>query len=475
MLRALSLTQRLTLFFTACAAVIVVGLGLVFIQATQHHFVDLDRDVLQDKQHLIEDIIGRANSAEDARWRLGEALNHHQGLYVSVRDAQGAEVFKTEGFLSPPSAQASAPVAVAASASHGGASLHDWEADGQQLRYMQFRQAPAYAPAAPYDVLLAVDTVHHTHFLVELRQTLLFYALAAVALSGVLAWLAAHQGLAPLREMRAKAAAVWGHQFSERMPVEAVPIEMADLATELNNMLGRLQDEYRRLSEFSSDLAHELRTPISNLLTQTQVALSAKRDGPTYREILASNAEELERMARMVADMLFLAKAERGMTLPNREQFSAAQEVRALLEFYDAVAEEKGARLSVSGDALVDADRLMFRRAISNLLSNAIRHGDPGSPVEVAINQGEQGVSVCVQNSADDIPAAALPRLFDRFFRVDPARSHPASEGSGLGLSITKAIVEAHGGEITATSQARHVRMVIRLPSAEAMSRAGSA
>ena len=461
MFRALPLTQRLTLFFTALAAAVVFGLGMVFIQATARHFVDLDRGTLQDKQHLITDIVQSASSVEDTRWRLNEALSHHDGLYVLVQDAQGGTLYRSADFRPP---EAALPAAVAP-ASGSAQALQRWESDGRKYRAMAFQVAPAYDRRGTLGVLAAIDTGHHEHFLAELRSTLALYGLLAVAVSGLLGWLAAHQGLAPLRAMRAKAAAVSGHLFNERMPVDAVPVEMSDLAGELNAMLDRLQEDYRRLAEFSSDLAHELRTPISNLLTQTQVALSARRDAPTYRHILASNTEELERMARMVADMLFLAQAERGMALPSRERFSTAREVRALLEFYDAVAEEKGIHLGVTGDGEIVGDRLMFRRAVSNLLSNAVRHGDPGSRVAVTIDVDEAGVSVSVANAADDIGPAALPRLFDRFFRGDPSRAHPAAEGAGLGLSIVKAIVEAHGGEIVATSQERTVRMVMRFPS----------
>jgi len=459
-LHRLSLIQRLTLFFTVLAAAIVLGLGLVFIQATARHFVELDRGALQDKQHLIDDIVQSANSVEDVKWRLVEALSHHDGLYVVVKDSQDRVLYQPENFQVPEAARW--PAAPQSGEPH--TPLVHWRSADQEFRATAFTVAPAYDKANALQVLAAIDTAHHEHFLAELRRTLLLYALAAVAVSGLLGWLAAHQGLAPLRAMRARAAAVSGHPFDERMPVDAVPAEMAALAGEINAMLDRLQQDYRRLAEFSSDLAHELRTPISNLLTETQVALSAKRDGPTYRNILASNAEELERMARMVADMLFLAKAERGMNLPNRERFAAAPEVQALLDFYDAVAEEKGLRLRAVGDGVIDGDRLMVRRAVSNLLSNAIRHADPGSEVVVTIDTGERSVAVSVENTADDIPPAALPRLFDRFFRVDPARTHPGSEGAGLGLSITKAIVDAHGGNVMATSRDRLVRLEMRFP-----------
>ena len=234
--------------------------------------------------------------------------------------------------------------------------------------------------------------------------------------------------------------------------MQAVPVEMADLAQELNRMLDRLQEDFQRLTDFASDLAHELRTPISNLLTQTQVALATKRDAATYRDILASNAEEFQRLARMVSDMLFLAKTERGVDLPHKERFSVRQDAQALLDFYEAVAEEKRIRLRLEGDGEVEGDRLMFRRAVSNLLSNALRHAPEAGDVTIRIATTVQATTVAVENTGADIDAKILPRLFDRFYRADASRIHPDTDGSGLGLAITRAIAEAHGGRVTASS-----------------------
>jgi two-component system heavy metal sensor histidine kinase CusS len=217
-------------------------------------------------------------------------------------------------------------------------------------------------------------------------------------------------------------------------------------------MLERLQSDFAKLQEFSSDLAHELRTPINNLLTQTQVSLAQKRDASAYQDILASNAEEFQRLARMVSDMLFLAKTEHGIELPNPEVISLEQETRALFDFYDAVADEKHIRLSVSGDAQIMGDRLMIRRAIGNLLSNALRHSPAEAEVAVTIEGKESGATLCLTNSGPTIAPEVLPRLFDRFFRVDKSRSHPNSDGAGLGLSITQAIMAAHGGRVQVNS-----------------------
>ena len=440
----LPLTQRLTLFFTVVAAAVVLGLGVMFLVATGQHFVALDRIALQDKQHLIEEILRNAHSAEDAGWRLSEALSYHHGLYARVTDAQGELVFQSQGFA--PDTQ-SAPAGPAM----GTELFGTWEHSGSIYHTLRFKAAPAYSQTA-LRVLIATDTDHHAQFLRDLRRDLALYVAAAIVVCGLLSWLAARQGLAPLREMRSRAAAVTSQKLTERMPVQAVPVEMADLAQELNRMLDRLQEDFQRLTDFSSDLAHELRTPISNLLTQTQVALTTKRDAATYRDILASNAEEFERLARMVADMLFLAKTERGVDLPHKERFSARQDSLALLEFYEAVAEEKRIRFRLEGDGDIEGDRLMFRRALSNLLSNALRHTPETGTITVCIADTAQSTVVSVENTGPDIDPKMLPRLFDRFYRADPTRAHPDAEGSGLGLAITRAIAQAHGGHVTVTS-----------------------
>lgn len=431
---SLPLTQRLTLFFTVVSASVVLGLGVLFLVATEQHFVDLDHAILQDKQHLVEDILSAANSADDARWRLSEALNHHQGLHVRVQDAVSVL------FQSP----------------------SPWQQDEHALRSWQFEQRPAFANGQAIQVMLAIDTGHHNHFLSDLKRSLVLYAVLATLVSGVLGWLAAHQGLAPLRAIRSRAAGVSAQQLDERMPVDAVPEEMADLAHELNRMLERLQHDFKQLSDFSSDLAHELRTPISNLLTQTQVTLSAPRDAHAYRDILASNAEELERLGRMVADMLFLAKTERGVDLPRKERFSASIEARALLDFYEAVAQEQRVQCLLQGEGFIVGDRLMFRRALSNLLSNALRHSPAGSTVHIDVTETPQATTVQVSNAGPPIAPDVLPRLFDRFYRADPARPH--AEGTGLGLSITKAIIEAHGGHVRVESNPQCTRFSLEFP-----------
>ncbi|MFN3736497.1 heavy metal sensor histidine kinase [Hydrogenophaga sp.] len=441
----LSLTARLTAFYTLVSAAVLVGMGVLVSLATERHFVELDHDYLKDKIGLVQKIVRESPSQIELSGRLDELLNSHHGLFVDLR--QGDRLVYGQEAAGFPKGLPTAG---------SGADPVDWSVGPQTLRGLS---AQAEAPALPdvpsqatMQLRIAVDTAHHAHFLQALRQTLMLYLLGAILVSGLLGWWAARRGLAPLRVMKERAMTVTAQKLDQRMPVQAVPAEFADLAQSLNNMLERLQSDFARLQEFSSDLAHELRTPINNLLTQTQVSLAQKRDASAYQDILASNAEEFQRLARMVSDMLFLAKTEHGIELPNPEAISLDQETQALFEFYDAVADEKRIRLSLTGHAVVMGDRLMLRRAIGNLLSNALRHSPADAQVAVMIEQQGANTTLCLTNQGVTISPELLPRLFDRFFRVDKSRSHPDSDGAGLGLSITRAIMAAHGGSVTASS-----------------------
>lgn len=439
MIARMTLTARLTALYTLVSATVLLGLGLLVMWSTQQHFVELDRDYLQDKGQLIQKIVDETPEGAALSAKLDELTDSHHGLFVEITRGE-ALVYGAPSISFAPELGAQ---------SSAGQPL-DWTDGERQLRGMRVELSSGRGMR----LVLALDTVHHTHFLHVLRQQLALYLLAATLLSGLLGWWAARGGLAPIRVMKERALKVTAHRLHQRMPVEAVPVEMADLANSLNTMLERLEADFAKLMDFSSDLAHELRTPISNLLTQTQVSLSQRRDAGTYRDILASNAEEFQRLARMVSDMLFLAKTDHGIELPNRETVALEDEVASLLDFYDAVAEEKEIHFRVVGVGTVTGDRLMIRRAISNLLSNAVRHSVPGADVELTIHQQADLTALCVTNTGDVIQAADLPRLFDRFYRVDKARSHPSSDGAGLGLAITKAIMVAHGGSVCVTSEA---------------------
>ena len=430
-LSSLTLTARLTALYTLVSATVLLGLGGLTVLAVQAHFDELDQATLRDKVHLIQELGSTSASLAEFTTRLHDVMHSHHGLAVTVRNADGI-LFRSESMHADGSEAALPPA--------------HWQTVQDTL--------PSPEPGGgTLSVQAALDPIHHTHFMGRFQLILWAYVALATLTSGLLGWLAARNGLSPLRAMKARAQAVSAHRLDERMPVEAVPVEMADLAQSLNDMLLRLQTDFERLSAFSSDLAHELRTPISNLLTETQVTLSQKRTADDYRNTLASNSEELQRLARMVSDMLFLAKTEHGLALPHPETIALETEVAALADFYEALAADKSLQLVTEGAAQMEGDRLMVRRALSNLLSNAIRHSPEHGQVRIVIRSTPQGAEVSVSNQGEAIAPDVLPRLFDRFYRADAARRHPASDGAGLGLAITRAIMQAHGGTVSASSE----------------------
>lgn len=455
-----SVTFRLTLLFASVSTAVLLLLGLLIASLVERHFEELDREQLDGKLELLHHTLGKPHSPaalEALPQHLEDALVGHHGLAVLVMKADGETLYKTQGATFPPNLLTTA----------GAQTQHPilWNDAAQRpYRVISARIGSGVEQLPPLVVAVSLDLSHHAHFMQSFRQALWNVVGFAALLTGFLGWLAARRGLAPLRDMRRSAAAITANHLDQRLAVESIPAELAEVAQSLNEMLARLEESFRRLSDFSSDLAHELRTPVSNLLTQTQVTLSKARTADQYQDVLASNAEEFERLSRMIADMLFLAKSDNDLSIPHREKVDLAAEIASLLEFYEILVEEKGVSLSASGHAVVLGDRLMLRRAISNLLSNAVRHVPENGKITLRLETAaDASVIIAVENTGAAIAPEHLPRLFDRFYRVDASRQR-FSEGAGLGLAITRAIARAHGGDIDAFSSQGVTRFEIRLP-----------
>ncbi len=459
-----SLTLRLTALFAIASTALLVCIGYVFGTSMDVHFLHEDATELHGRTELVRHLLGKARADGDLallQERLQDALVGQQALFVSIRDSQGKLLFASPGDLFP--------IDQLAQSSAGMQMVHGLPITSEMVAGHHYRITrtllPTDFPAAPHvQLTMGLNIDHHLAFIDAVRQTIWIAVGIGALVSGLLGWLAARVGLAPLRAFATLTARISANRLHARVAAEHLPPELAALGRSFNDMLSRLEDSFRRLNEFSSDLAHELRTPISNLTTQSQVALSRARSPEEYREVIYSAIEEYERLARMITDMLFLARADNGLLIPAQEDVDLRAEVMALFDFYDALVEAEGVRLVVEGDAHVSGDRIMLRRALGNLLSNAIRHSARGSIVSVVLARSEsEEVTIGVSNPGPPIAPEHLARLFDRFYRVDPARQH-AGEGAGLGLAITRTIVQAHGGTIGVRSDSQATRFEIRLP-----------
>ncbi|WP_192459377.1 heavy metal sensor histidine kinase [Musicola keenii] len=272
---------------------------------------------------------------------------------------------------------------------------------------------------------------------------------AAFALIGGLGYLVLRRGLKPLWRMTAQAAAIAPHTLSTRVSEADAPQEVRQLIRAFNAMLDRLTEGYQRLTQFSADLAHEIRTPIGALMGHCQVALYQPRNVEEYEMLLSDNIAELERISRMVENILFLARASHEQPVLNLVRLDVASELRRVADYFDMLAEERGITLHCDGQVALTADALLFQRALSNLVANAVRYASADSQVRLTVETLPGRVVVAVSNLAPVLPQDQLARLFDRFYRGDATRS-AGSDSSGLGLSIVRAIMTLHGGEATA-------------------------
>ena len=346
----------------------------------------------------------------------------------------------------------------------GDGATHRWDDADLSYRVLIQVMDEDQTTGRQYTITVAVPIDFHLQFLDAFRRTLWLTIVASIAIMSLMGWVAARRGHAPLHQIVDRIRQISANQLDNRLSPETMPSELTDLAVSFNDMLQRVDDAFQRLSDFSSDIAHELRTPVTNMMTQAHVALTRSRSIEEYREILYSNVEEYERMAQMIGDMLFMAKADHGLQQNEITDVELATEVRDLFDYYDGWSEERGVALTLEGEASVMGDRGMLRRALGNLLSNAIRHTPRGKTVHVTLctSPGRE-ICITIENPGTEIPTEHLPRVFDRFHRVDPSRQQDG-DGAGLGLAIVKSIVDAHRGEIQVTSTEGSTRFQISLP-----------
>jgi len=465
MIRIHSLTARLATLFAVLTVSLLVLVAVFFGRMLDTHFQELDMHELQGKVTLIRNAlqsVGVTGGQPERIEALERSFVGHESVGVLFRDGEGRVLY----IIHPEHFTA----AQRAGERLSGA-LADWTVDERPHRGIEVSIALPTLGSRDQSIeaLVALDLSHHVHFLASVRNATWAGVVVAALAAALLGWFAAHRGLAPLRQVTETARKLSARQLAERLTIDDAPLEVREHVDAFNGMLARLEAAFQRLGDYSADIAHELRTPISNLMTQTQVALSRPRTNDEYQDILASNLEEYERIARMVSDMLFLAKAEENTLAHAGEAIDLAREADALIDFYEALADERQVRIVRQGQASVQGDRLMLRRALSNLISNALRHTPAGGQITIEIDADAAGVRLVVCNAGDPIPPDQLERIFERFHRGS-AQRESRGEGAGLGLAITRSIVQAHGGHITARSAEGVTCFTIALPRNEASS-----
>ncbi|BAQ74849.1 heavy metal sensor Signal transduction histidine kinase [Pseudomonas sp. Os17] len=447
-----SLSMRLGLTVSLMGAALVLLLASLAYLALSHELDNLARKGLDSKLEQIRHSLTSDLKSSDLAARPHSLLDlvlGHDNLQLSIlgSDPLAEPLLNVGGDL-----QQSLPEALKKVPDSG---YFDWR-DHRGTQLLGAARAMSLRNGEQVRVILSLDRSNDQALLsAYLRSTVIALPLLLL-LIGIGAWRLVQRGLLPLQQFTRVAAKVTTQDLTHRLNLERLPRELAELGQGFNVMLHRLDGGVQRLSQFSDDLAHELRSPISNLMGKAQVTLSRERPPEEYKAVLESSIEELERVTRIVADMLFLAQVSQPASQARFTRVSLAEEARRVMDLFALSAEDKQLALELSGDAWVQGDRLMIQRAISNLLSNAIRHCPEQGRITLRIERQLQDVSLAVGNPGAGIAACHLPHLFERFYRVDSSRTR-AEGGTGLGLAIVRSIMNLHQGRTEVASDPQHL------------------
>jgi two-component system, OmpR family, heavy metal sensor histidine kinase CusS len=468
-----SIASQLVLRFTpATAALLFCALAVLYSIVVRHAFEE-DNVFLADKIFALRADLTKAGWPQPLNEELRTLrADAHSAYWVRILDSSGRVVAETpgmNGLLSSnifPQAENSVSSA--------------WNPKDYRIGGKLFSLAATVmeADGQPYTIQVAQDRSADEQFTKEFGALLVVVLALGTLASAVIAIAVAKRGLRPLAEMARSLQRIGPTHLHERVPPAGWPRELQPLAIAFDEMLDRLEDSFTRLSQFSADLAHELRTPIGNILGGSQVALTRARTPEEYREVIESSVGECERLSGVIDNLLFLARAEAASGQIQRTLFDGKAAIEKIAAFYETIAEEQHINITCAGEGKIYADPVLFGRAVSNLVDNALRFTPAGRTIRISMMASAAQSEVSVTDSGCGIAAEHIPRVFDRFYRVDSSRS---SQGAGLGLALVKSITDLHGGSAKAESEVnRGTTVTLTFPNessfeSKALSGAGSA
>jgi len=449
-MRSRSIAWRLALAFAVVCALVLSAIGVFLYRSLASEIAYRDDLALLGRLEQVRALLADSDSlgALQARPRLYQNMLGNLDSLLLVRRADGSNVIA----INPRQRELPPLNAIPREQTPQRRDVLTWQApDGAELALLSGdAQGPNGEPL----------TVVAGKVLTEREQMLGSYRLRlylAVGLGALLAFalglVLLRRGLQPLRQLSAAVRGIDLRSLDQRLPAGGTPAELLEPVQALNGMLARLDDSVQRLSQFSADLAHEIRTPLHTLLASNGQALNHPRSTAEYQELLASNMEEFERLKRMAENLMFLARAEqaeRALDLQTLDLHSVGSE---LCDYFEALADDRHLRLENKLHGELLADQQLLQRALGNLLANAVRHADEGTLISLRRRE-EPGVCwLQVHNHGPAIAPEHLGKLFDRFYRVDPSRAQPGDSG-GLGLAIVQSIMQLHGGRVAVSSDA---------------------
>lgn len=455
-----TLRTRLTVLIILSTSIILALSGLALCEALRSRLESTAAELMSGtlaglQSHLVTSQTTDEITHDAQTWI--DLLHGHQNMALAIFDAAGQRLLSTPGF------QSYAPL-LTARVDRVPAGLTPADSN---LRYLVAMAPLNDAAGSSVRVAVQYDGTSDRALLRAQVYTAVVIEVFGVILSAAFAYGIATLGLLPLRRLAAQAEAMSTSRLAQPLPELDASGELKELEHAFNGMLARLDESFTRLSQFSSNLAHDMRTPLTNLLAAAQVALSQPRTAEDYRDVIESSVDEYQRLSRMIEDMLFLARSEQADAALSFRPLDAAAEAGRVAGYYEPMAEDAQVRIEVTGQGTVHADLLLFQRALSNLLSNALVQAPKGSIITIDCKEDAHSTTLTVSDSGRGIEAHHLKRIFERFYRVDPSRQGSAS-GTGLGLAIVKSIMNSHAGHCGCESQPDiRTRFWLRFPRRE--------
>src|SRR5271165_1007523 len=461
-----------TLAFRLTAAYALAGLLLVLLATASLYLLtvnEMERVTglfIADKFNVLRTLLReRPNDWEALQEEidLETAARRYQQFYIRLLDERNQPLLVTPGMEE----QLDLRQLTRQAGTHPGLTLRMKGKNGRIFRVTS-ATAPVGSPPTQTDTIqIAIDVSQQEAFLQRYRLWFFSILLGTFVALPLIGYQIARRGIRPVEDMAATARRISSTNLRERILPDGYPFELASLAGTFNQMLYRLEESFGRISRFSADIAHDLRTPVNNIRGEAEVALARARSADEYRDVIESCLEEAVRLSDLIGDLLFLARAESPLTHLHREHVNVAELLGGVREYYEASATDGGVSLTTMVDpkpVIAELDRTLVQRAVGNLVSNALAHTPPGGAVVLGTNADVSTIRIEVSDTGVGIPAEALPKVFDRFFRVDSSRSQ-GSGGTGLGLSIVQSIAQLHGGDVEISSQlGQGTRVTLHIP-----------
>jgi two-component system heavy metal sensor histidine kinase CusS len=456
---------RRTLAFRLTAAYSLVGLLLVLLATAGLYVVlriELVRSTdlfLADKLHVLRTLLRERPGDMDGlreEIELESAARRYQQFYIRLLDEHGVPILTTPGMKE----QLDLTDLMSLTRGRPEHLVSMTGRNGQAFRVTSASAVVGAVPGHSDTIEIAIDVAQEEGLLRRYRFWFWAILLGTAILFPLVGYRIARHGIRPIEEITATARRITSTNLRERIRAEGYPSELASLAETFNKMLVRLDESFEQISRFTADIAHDLRTPINNIRGEVEVALARARTVEEYRDVLESSLEESVRLSELIGDLLFLARAESPLSELHRQSVNVGELLSAVREYFEATASDGGIALGVDGGGepvTAALDRPLMLRAVSNLVSNAIAYTPRGGSVTLAASAADAEIWIRVYDTGAGIPAEALPRVFDRFFRVDASRSRTSagttSSGTGLGLAIVQSIMMLHGGSAAIASE----------------------